>query len=245
MQIRQWLCAAVVFLPAGIALSVSLTGQEFPLTSKVRAPDDFSEELRQLWAAPAMSVENLEGKTTAELQAHLRKAKQDRVTALRGFVAACQDGFYAGGVEIPDIGRADLQMLTTALGELARAEADVAETRAERVAAMSRWYDVARQIEETIRAKRQADARGGGDAQMSFAIANRLAAEAALVSELAAKDIPPKPDTTDHSTPPGASRVVPELPVVSPERTAIGASPQLCPDTLRGHYRFQRRGHRR
>lgn len=193
MRIRQWLISAFVFMPAGLALSLSLTGQDLPSRSERRLSDDDSEAVLRLLEKSAVNPDELRRLSAEQLQLHCRKAMQERVTALRAHVDQLQLAYDVGSANLQGIGRVDIRVLANAASELARAEAEVATTRAERVAAMTRWYNAARQVEDDIRAKTAVMALGGGTAAMSIAVANRLTAEVALTSELAARDVPLKP----------------------------------------------------
>lgn len=103
-----------------------------------------------------------------------RDALRENVNALRAVWVAGVDKQLEGDI---------VRLYLSAAAELADAELELSKTSAERIAACRQSFEVAKRIEEVVRAKRAADAEGGTVQAEAAARAARLAAEIALHRE--------------------------------------------------------------
>ncbi|WLD14756.1 hypothetical protein [Planctellipticum variicoloris] len=142
------------------------------------------EEFQLLLRQDVLSADELALKSRAELEAHLKLARRQKVLALRKLVQSL-DKAWRAGARINQYAD-DQGVMSRALSDLARAEFDVAESREDRLAALKDWHRMVCDVEEIVRAKREAFALGGDDISASRAIANRLDVETALTRELLA-----------------------------------------------------------
>ncbi len=126
----------------------------------------------------ALHRERVKAGETDDLQRLLverRDALRENVNALRPVWTAGVDRQHEGDI---------IRLYLSAAAELVDAELELCKTSAERIAACRQSFEVAKRVEEVVRAKRAAMAEGGSIQTESAARAARFAAEIALHREL-------------------------------------------------------------
>lgn len=193
MQLRKIYSAAGVALTFAAALLTA-----FPAPGGDRPADDgpvqqrrktVTEEYQLLEGIEALAPEAIEAKSPDLIRQHLGQVRRRRIIALQFYVEQLESA-RRHGVTVRTSGTDSSDQLSSAVIELSQAEFDIAETRAERVTALKKWYRVACELEANCRRMRDAGALGGEKAAVSRSIAHRLQAEAALTSEIIDRDLP-------------------------------------------------------